>query len=151
MQDLRSDLDDLCAYQAKHADAPAWFQMTEMLSRWGRENESFRRFQNTLSQNPPPIGEEDKDNDEDTNMEETMPHSHGTGDEATVPEEVGEIEVDDAVEKPELVEGVEAVESAGVNGGAKKKSLTSWVGRIARKTPGQDVSIPTRLRQTTGR
>jgi hypothetical protein len=64
MKELRTDLDDLCDYQAKHADAPAWFQMIESLSRWGRETESFHRFQNTLILASPPLGEEDKVKDE---------------------------------------------------------------------------------------
>ena len=79
-------------------------------------------------------------------MEETMPHSNGTGDEAKSSVEVGEIEaneVDKPVGRSETIEGVEAVgiveqaqpvESAGVDGGAKKKSFRSWVGDVVKRT-----------------
>jgi hypothetical protein len=153
MKDLRSDLDDLCDYQAEDPDAPPWFQTKERLDRWTRENDSRGDRQPIPVLTTAQIIERDEDDrfflhDEydleeaaADAMEEQMRQFDSTGDEEAASEEVGESgenEVDDDGEAGEAVESAKetsAVQEVEAIGGAMKKpSLASrargtWIGK----------------------
>jgi hypothetical protein len=120
---LRSDLDDLYAYQAEDPERPSWFQTKEMYERRICESRSRdRENMSTSTSNRTPIGE-DFDMEEESDMEEDpIPQSDDAGDEETAAsgdvgdtdedeDEDDEMEVDEDGEAVEAVEAVEAIES----------------------------------------
>jgi hypothetical protein len=114
MKELRSDLDDIYAYQAEDPDTPSWFQTKEKYYRWIRE--SRRRDRENVSTSTPnhtPIGE-DFDMEEESDMEEGLiPQSDDAGDDETAASgDVGDTDEDeDEDDETEVVEAVEAIES----------------------------------------
>jgi hypothetical protein len=156
MKDLRSDLDDLCDYQAEDPDAPPWFQTKERLDRWTRENDSRGNHQPVPTLTTAQIIERDEgdrfflhdeyDLEEAAAdaMEEQMRQLDSTGDEEAVSEEVGESgenEVDDDGEAGEAVESAKEtspVQEVEAIGGAKKKPSLASKGDLDGETNHQE-------------
>jgi hypothetical protein len=132
-------LDDAYAYQPGRA--PSWFEAKEKLDRRSRENQRRARLRPNPTPTPTPISEKDA---EAIEKPEATVRVEAVGSVAKAAIQGGSSSEVDQIDKKQT----QLDESAWWDGGAKKKSFRSWVGRIVRRT--QDRLAKRGLDKTSG-